>query len=434
MSSMIIKMQSRRGTQGFTLVEVMVSMAVIAIVSVMVVSAFTTAANLKNKDTESRYDAAGTENLIATETEPNESLGVDLVVGDYAIEGGINSYTDGSRTYTLFDEGDGAIARPMVVDADFDDEGNARTTSGAAGEYHVTKTGKYKLEVWGAQGGAGEYGSVPSTTKVAGANGGYSKGVVALKKGDILYLKAGGAGVSVYSKTPVAGSFNGGGALFAEPDGQTGSSAYYNGSGGGASDIRINSDTLYSRVIVAGGGGGVGSGGSSTYARPGGVGGGLSGGTVTINDNYPGRVSGTGGTQVSGGATGTYYSTPPAPILAGFGSGGSNAVHNSNSYTGSSGGGGWYGGGGGVSGCMGGGGSGWIYTASAFSTWQAGNLSDASSYLLTSEYYLTEAQTIAGNAAMPDPYSWDSTTKTYLSNITGKTGGGFVRITWAGRA
>ena len=34
-----------------------------------------------------------------------------------------------------------------------------------------------------------------------------------------------------------------------------GSSKHAGGTGGGASDIRIGSDSLYSRVIVAGGGG-----------------------------------------------------------------------------------------------------------------------------------------------------------------------------------
>ena len=80
---------------------------------------------------------------------------------------------------------------------------------------------EYLLEVWGAQGGNG------------GGRGGYSFGNIYLTKGTILYVYAGGSGAS--------GGFNGGGTSRV-------------GKGGGASDIRIGTDSLYSRVIVDSGG------------------------------------------------------------------------------------------------------------------------------------------------------------------------------------
>lgn len=62
------------------------------------------------------------------------------------------------------------------------------------------------------------------------------------------------------------GGYNGGG-----------NASYRGGTGGGATDIRINGTTLYDRVIVAGGGGG------ANTAANGGNGGGTSGknGTLT---------------------------------------------------------------------------------------------------------------------------------------------------------
>lgn len=70
------------------------------------------------------------------------------------------------------------------------------------------------------------------------------------------------------------------------------------------------------------------------------------------------------------------------------------------------------------------GGSGWIYTADSFNTWKAGNSTDASSWLLDSKYYLTDAETIAGNASIP---THDGT-----STMTGNTGNGYVKITYLG--
>jgi len=82
----------------------------------------------------------------------------------------------------------------------------------------------------------------------------------------------------------------------------------------------------------------------------------------------------------------------------------------SGSY-GSGGGGGWYGGGA-SSGC-GGGGSGYVYTSSTASQYPSG-------CLLNSSYYLSNAQTIAGDQSFPAPDG---------GSETGHSGNGYARIT-----
>lgn len=68
-----------------------------------------------------------------------------------------------------------------------------------------------------------------------------------------------------------------------------------------------------------------------------------------------------------------------------------------------------------------GGGSGWIYTEANYNTWKSGNPTDANKYLLNSSYYLTNAETKAGNTSFPSPTS--------SSNETGHSGNGYARIT-----
>ena len=248
--------------------------------------------------------------------------------------------------------------------------------------------GKWKLEVWGAEGGGSRLSS--NSSSGLGGKGGYSIGYVNLDAGDTLYVYVGGYGESSTSGAAFGG-FNGGGSGYASASSEPG-----NG-GGGASDIRIGQDSLYARVIVAGGGGGGGEDSGDPY----GAGGGLTG----TNSYRP-------GTQISAGTNGAFG----IGADTGFADGGA-------------GGGGWYGGGttsstsSGSDSEGGGGGSGWIYTADSFSTWQTGNPTDANNWLLNSSYYLTSASTIAGNQSFLDP---DGTT------VTGHSGNGYARITKVG--
>ena len=237
------------------------------------------------------------------------------------------------------------------------------------------KPGRYKLECWGAQGG---YRSSSSY----GGLGGYSVGEISLEKQTTLYVYVGGSGNT--GKT--SGGFNGGGKR-----------ATYNG-GGGATDIRVGTDSLYARVIVAGGGGSDGA-----TNKNGMYGGGETGGTTT--QNY--GSGGGGGTQTSGGVGGSGNAGT-------FGQGGEGKAA-SNGYAGA-GGGGWYGGGGsypdgsGDDDRGGGGGSGFAWTGK----------NAPSGYLLGSAYYLTNAGTKAGNTSFTAPGG---------STETGHSGDGYARIT-----
>lgn len=244
--------------------------------------------------------------------------------------------------------------------------------------------GSYKLEVWGAKGGG-----------TSGGQGGYSVGTIVLSTSTDLYLLVGEAG----SYTRLYNPFNGGGRVSC--DWPTVAQGTQFTSGGGSTDIRINTNSKYARIIVAGGGGG------SYSSSFGTAGGGIASPNYVIGTTYT-----NGGTQIAGGTTNSGAATNGS-----FGSGGSGCCVG--------GGGGWYGGAGsGGCGNAGAGGSGWIYNASTFSTWQIGNATDASNWLLNSSYYLGSAQTLAGNSSIP---THDGT-----STMTGNTGNGYAKITKIG--
>lgn len=250
------------------------------------------------------------------------------------------------------------------------------------------KPGTYTIECWGGQGG--------TYSGCIGGYGGYSKGTITLTKTTTVYVSVGGAG----SSSSTAAGFNGGG-----------TGIYSGRGGGGATDVRIGQNSLYSRVIVAGGGGGAGV--ASANANPCGCGGGEYGGDGYYNNttgSYTAGQNRSGGSasQTAGGIT---WSTG---TQATFGQGG-----NASGYSCGGGGGGWYGGGGAYDsdsdsdGRWGGGGSGYVYTSSTAKNYPNG-------CLLNSTHYLTNAQTIAGNTSFTSPTG---------SAETGHTGSGFCRIT-----
>ena len=248
--------------------------------------------------------------------------------------------------------------------------------------------GRYKLECWGAQGGNGSSNGNSNINAVGGL-GGYSVGTITLSKTQKVYIYSGGKGQTksnTGSYSTVNGGFNGGGSNYTCGSG---------GSGGGGSDIRIGTDSLYARVIVAGGGSGTG------WTIKGAAGGGILG-LSNYNSSY-------NSTQTAGGIayTSTYNIMPTAGT---FGIGGNGS---GSSEGGSGGGGGWYGGGG--AGYTGGssGGSGYVYTSATASNYPSG-------CLLNSSYYLSNAQTIAGNQSFPSPTG---------GTETGHSGNGYVRIT-----
>ena len=248
------------------------------------------------------------------------------------------------------------------------------------------KAGTHKLEVWGAQGGGKQNNSSLDTAN--GGMGGYSYGTLTLTSNTNVFIYVGGMGKSIGSGL-AEGGFNGGGAAYGSSTGEPA-----NG-GGGASDIRINEDSLYSRVIVAGGGGG---GGEDSGDKPG-YGGGTSGGASSGMSTLA-TQTGTG----TGGVFGFGANTP---------------------NDGGGGGGGWYGGGttngsqniptsnSGSDTSGGAGGSGYVYTSSTASNYPSG-------VKLNSSYYLTNASTIAGDQSFTDNSG---------STVTGHSGDGHIRIT-----
>ncbi len=245
--------------------------------------------------------------------------------------------------------------------------------TGSAQTYNVPAGAEsLKLEVWGAQGGY-------RSSSTYGGKGGYSIGTLSDLNGvQNLYVYVGGSG----NTGRTSGGYNGGG-----------SRDTYNG-GGGATHIATRSGLLSSLssyqndvLVVAGGGGSDGA-----TNKTGMYGGGETGGTTTANYGSGGQ----GGTQTAGG-TGSSSNTN---TQGSFGQGGK-GFNASSGYAGA-GGGGWYGGAGsypdgsGDDDRGGGGGSGHVNAI------------------------LTDAQTIAGDASMPNPNG---------GTMTGREGNGYARIT-----
>lgn len=270
--------------------------------------------------------------------------------------------------------------------------------------------GRYKLECWGAQGGNsnqsnGTYGN--------GGKGGYSTGILNVSTNTTIYITVGGQGQNGVLNTRTAGGFNGGG------DGYGTHNFGVGGGGGGASDISLMSpvfshssyfinnirdtNSLLSRIIVAGGGGSAGYDVSNNAANGG------AGGGTTGQDGLSNRVyHGTGGKQTTFGTGGSSEEPNRYSVQAKFGCGAS--ASNSTDVA-PGGGGGWYGGG--LHCDSAGGGSGYVYTPTTASNYPSG-------CLLNSAYYLSNAQTIAGNQSFPSPTG---------GTETGHSGNGYVRIT-----
>jgi hypothetical protein len=191
--------------------------------------------------------------------------------------------------------------------------------------------GTYEIECYGGDGG-----SRYTFTKCG--RGGYVKGTLVNNDISDIFINVGGSGL--YASIPTYGlpeynnmlnptlSYNGGGE-------GTNTGTYQDGGtwGGGGTDIRVNSESLYARLIVAGGAGGMGYDGSFA-----GGGGGLTGGTDTGGVMY--------GDQAG---PGTQTGTPTSAQSEnqgrfGYGGNGSYRYNSSGSGYGGAGGGGWYGG------------------------------------------------------------------------------------------
>lgn len=219
--------------------------------------------------------------------------------------------------------------------------------------YTVLKSGYYKLETWGAQGGdAVPYDSSYKT--FIGGYGGYSKGEVYLNKDDSLYINVGEHGKTIQGNdnSTISASYNGGG-LASRTDGH-GTYSDSLGNGGGATHIAKISgllSTLYNKqefiLIVSGAGGGAIHYNNSNYYTAEATGG-SAGGYIGSDSTDLGRLesgnqvnvssqSGKGGAQIGLNSMFGLGLTPTTIASAGGGSG---------YYGGTA---GYYGGGGGSS-------------------------------------------------------------------------------------
>lgn len=355
------------------------------------------------------------ENNIATLSLEDSNVGTNAAMYYYSADGGDTYVSSTDSTYT-FSDTTATTFKAYSVDSAGKESGILTTTTEDTYVYNgvfpyssnvqgitIEQSGYYLLEVWGAEGGSynSEYAQ--------GGMGGYSKGYIYLNAGDTLFVHTGGAGsygTSLNSLT--GGGANGGG-----------NAGYRGGAGGGATDIRIGADTLLNRVIVAGGGGGAAVI-DDTYKANGGAGGGTFGIDGEVYSANHLAYVGTGGMQIAGGNGGIGISTEYNGNVGVFGVGGNSANRNNVNSNGA-GGGGWYGGGGAGNGdssnyaAGGGGGSGFIYTASS---------QLPADYAVSSNYYLSNANTYAGNTSFIAPNG---------DTETGHSENGYAKITYVGQ-
>lgn len=197
------------------------------------------------------------------------------------ITGSVDTTKEG--TYYLTYDFNGYLLRRKVIVTkavyNYDYTGGAQT-------FTAPSSGYYKLETWGAQGGTSLNNNVLTTP---GGYGGYSKGVVYLKKGETLYIYVGGKGQDGTKGKNATGGYNGGGSgTWDTTDDESG------GAGGGATHIAKASGLLSSLesnkssiLIVAGAGGG------SSWTYEVGHGGGFTGVvTKTTNQSVANQVMG----------------------------------------------------------------------------------------------------------------------------------------------
>ena len=262
-------------------------------------------------------------------------------------------------------------------------------------EYELTiPPGFYKIEAYGASGGylsrclptakkltsstcvSSDYVSIFKgnsscvTSCTASGSGGYTSGLISLRSKTKAYIAIGGEGLyktgscSKQDKTSpdcfVEGGFNGGGKSYIHTTGDS--------SGGGATDIRFETNDLFHRVLVAGAGGG-----SDNIEAADGFGG--SGGGLK-----------TQGFWVSNNLKSEYFSDQLSGFSFGYGESGSvtgsshpnGSSYNSGAYDLAGAGGGWFGG--------------------FASNNNNGGASGGSSFLLTNDAIYPEGEIIVNNS------------------------------------
>ena len=264
--------------KGFTLVELI---AVIAILGVLLVLVVPKVKDVLNDSKGSSYKASATGLVKSLENYVmDKKTSLEVFEGcTYDFSNGTNDCLDFSFNGKLPDGGSISVDASgycygninfddynFVIDNNevlfgYKDNNNTGAIynfdyTGGEQVFNVPKSGYYKLETWGAQGGS-------DTTGNLGGFGGYSTGVIRLNSSDKLYINVGGEGNKSCSGSPSGGcygGYNGGGDSSYKTDGKY-------GSGGGATHIALHSGSLSSLrnfindiLIVSGGGGGYYSG------------------------------------------------------------------------------------------------------------------------------------------------------------------------------
>ncbi len=289
--------------------------------------------------------------------------------------------------------------------------------TGSEQEFIVPCDGEYKIELWGAQGGA-----TPLFTGIGG-KGAYVSGESFFSANYKLYLYIGEKGEDgpIINKL---GGYNGGGGNMTTDD--------RGSNGGGSTDIRLkngawnNFNSLKSRVMVAGAGGGSGISNTGSY-----------GGMVLSKLS---NLHGGNGTQTSGGLVGTEYTHDSLATAGGFGYGGDGGR-----FVVGAGGSGYYGGAGGqhITPITSGGGGG----GSSFISGHNGCDAISESSTETNIIHTGEPFHYSGlkfkNTVMIDGagYSWTNVKGVYTgmpshdgkSTMTGNSGHGYAKITYLGK-
>ena len=281
-----------------------------------------------------------------------------LIFGENTIKVRVKNGLSNESIYTF------KIFRNLSLEYEFN--GNVQ-------EFIAPYTGKYKFDLWGAQGANFDQVSF-------GGKGGFTSGTVKLNKGELVYIYVGGDG------NEMGKGFNGGG-----------KSIQKNQYGGGASDIRITGTSPNNRVLVAGGGG------AATSTLPGGYGGGLIAGKGLSQGANPSWAAGPGTQSGSSG-----YS--PGKLAYG-----ADSYMNLSHPHSAAGGGGFYGGGGSVSSngnlYSGGGGSSYVLNGSSLKP---------EGMVPSTKYYASKTEILSGEQSMFDITGQRS---------VGQSGHGHVRVT-----
>ena len=242
---------------------------------------------------------------------------------------GNDNYTSASVSYQVV-----VVATETVYTVDAEDT--------HVYSFKCTQTGRYKLEVWGAQGGKVAFQWYRRRYSYTGGLGGYAGGIVKLNEGDELYIVVGGAGGdgSVYawgsSGAGGAGGYNGGG------KGGT-ANAVGGAGGGGATHIALKAagngllssiNSSYVLIAAGGGSGAVYGNNGSPGGETGGYGqmargnGAFAGGTASSGYAFGlGQSSLDGGNYGSSGAGGGWYGGYTNQSTSSWGTGGGGSGH-----------------------------------------------------------------------------------------------------------